>query len=296
MRRILLIAALVAAGGCARENPAFNAGGASDGGNVSGEDTTDGGDTSASTTAGPTPPPDATGATSSPGVTTDEVPGTSVGRYDVPRFLCEAGGICDAFTGECGGASTCRPHADGDELVSTRCMPDGDVPWGGPCVPACGGGPDETCGNGLLCARTGKAEGECHFLCKGTFEEPLCDPGICFRELTETGMPYGVCAGECDPFEGESCGGAQCVIGLEDPFPTCVPGPDNLPVEGCEDDTCPQGWGCIPHLLTNDCSAGSCCMRLCQPFPGGAECDEGTCTPFEEIGGPSIPIGFCNPG
>ena len=297
MRR-LVIAALLLGGACARPNPAFNADDGGEGANVSGEDTTDG-PPAGSTSTGPIDPTVATSGTTS---WTDTTTGTSdpsetsVVRDDVPRFICEAGPQCDAFETECEGDQTCRPFAEGDELVVTRCVPNGDARPGADCLPTCAAGPETACDGGLVCDRAG-GEGACRFLCKGTLEQPICDEGgICFRQMTDGGSFFGVCEGECDPLEEGSCGEDACVMGFDEPVPVCVPHTGSIPVEGCADDPCPQGWACIPPGLANDCGGMTpCCFPLCEPFPLGVQCSQGTCVPFGELGGANVPLGFCDP-
>ena len=223
MRR-LVIAALLLGGACARPNPAFNADDGGEGANVSGEDTTDG-PPAGSTSTGTIDPTVATSGTTS---WTDTTTGTSdpsetsVVRDDVPRFICEAGPQCDAFETECEGDQTCRPFAEGDELVVTRCVPNGDARPGADCLPTCAAGPETACDGGLVCDRAG-GEGACRFLCKGTLEQPICDEGgICFRQMTDGGSFFGVCEGECDPLEEGSCGEDACVMGFDEPVPVCV--------------------------------------------------------------------------
>lgn len=293
------MAALVLCGGCARANPAYNVDEGDDTVNVSGEDTTEGPSTGSSSTGSIDPSVATSGVSVSGDASTTTTVGgseTSVGRSDLPRFVCEAGPECDAFEGRCAGERTCRPYVEQDELARTRCVPNGTALAGEECLPSCAAGPETACGSGLVCDRTGLKEGVCRFLCKGTVDEPICDEGgICFREITDGGSIFGTCEGECSPFEEGSCGADACVMGLDEPVPVCVEHTGQIPVEGCADDPCPQGWGCIPPELSNDCSAGPCCFPLCEPFPLGVQCAEGTCVSFEELGGPNVPVGFCNP-
>ncbi|MBV1858661.1 MAG: hypothetical protein KUG77_09645, partial [Nannocystaceae bacterium] len=191
-----------------------------------------------------------------------------------------------------------RPVSGGElTYEATRCSPDGGLGFGEACLPGCFGSQRDTCEEDMACVDSPGGDEVCRPLCSGSAQFPECDDGLCFRRETSDDTQFGICRGECNPFDPLPCEGNEvCSVRSDDPIPRCLP---NLgePMFGCTDgEPCGEYTICIPPEEANGCSGGWCCMDLCEPLAGDDCPPEYTCVPISDIqDGPDVPMGFCNP-
>ncbi len=228
--------------------------------------------------------------------------GESGDHFDVGRPVCVVvpETVCDAYGGECGKAESCRPYdPDGNgEVLDTYCFADGEASLGAACKPACAEELKLTCEAGSACdlfSSVPAENGACRPLCTGTVTGPGCVDGLCFQYEAFSGDGFGLCRGDCNPTaKGSECMPEQtCVVREDAPTPTCLPNAA-VGVNGdCSDSECPEGSICMSGANLAGCD-GWCCAQICDP-PDDVCPEEGICVPLEDIGGPVVDMGYCNP-
>lgn len=310
--RIGLLVALLAPG-CTRLNAAFDDGEDSTGGGVTGMDSLPATTVSTTRAGSASDGPGATGDGVTSIADTDSTSADPSGqpttsgetdpKFDIGGRRCavEPGAPCDAYASDCPEGQSCKayePDGPGSPF-ETRCFDHGETPVLQACGPACSGDLEFTCQAFHVCDQFSSVDfenGLCRPLCLGTPAAPGCADGLCFQYASPTGDQLGVCRGDCNPTaKGMGCGdGDACVVREDAPTPTCVALTSVGVNDDCAESECTEGSICIAAANLQGCNEGWCCAEVCDP--PDQECPEGgSCVSLEEIGGPRVDMGYCNP-